>query len=137
MIYKVRAKFKKETDKLFRIMMKFVKRNVAISPVMEFIGVVLGVLFLIMGGKEVLSGQMTKGEFLLFIVAILSLLHPFRKIGKSVTMLQQAMAGFIRIFDFLSIKTSITEPQNPRHLNAINSNIVFKNIACGLCFFNK
>ncbi len=122
-------KFKKETWRFYQVMMKFVKRNSIISPLMELVGVACGIAFLLFGGREVLSGVMTKGEFILFIIAILSLLHPFRKIGKSYNMIQMASAAFKRIFELLDTKTSIIEVDNPKTLTKVKNKITFKDVS--------
>jgi ATP-binding cassette, subfamily B, bacterial MsbA len=122
------AKFKEETRKFLRMMLKFVKRDAIVSPLLELVGALGGILILLLGGREVLTGAITKGEFLLFLVAVLSLLHPFKKIGKSYNMLQQAIAGFTRIFEIFNVKTNIKEIANPKTLKEIKKVIKYENI---------
>jgi subfamily B ATP-binding cassette protein MsbA len=122
------SKFKKETSRFLHKMMKFIKRHAIVSPMMETIGAVGGILFILYGGKEVLAGTMTKGEFFVFIVAVLSLLHPFKKLGKSYNMIQQAFAGFERIFEIFNVKVTVKEKDNAKVLGSINKGIKYDNV---------
>jgi subfamily B ATP-binding cassette protein MsbA len=126
---KEQMRFSEETRRFYQMTMKFVKRRVAISPLMEVaVGMSLAI-FLVIGGKEVLAGEITVGQFVLFIVATLSLLQPFKRIGKAYTMIQQAMASADRVFAIFDQKSDIVECDSPVTKLSFQTNIVYQNVS--------
>ncbi len=122
-------KFTDETKRFYRMTLKIVKRHAVISPLMEVMVGVSIVFFLIVGGREVLSGGLTTGEFFLFIVVVGSLLQPFKRIGKAYGMIQQALASADRVFEIFKEQPRIREVAKPQPIVVFQSDIVFENIA--------
>ena len=126
---KEQRRFSEETRRFYQMTMKFVKRRVAISPLMEVaVGMSLAI-FLVIGGKEVLQGEITVGQFGLFIVATLSLLQPFKRIARAYALIQQAMASADRIFFLFDQKSDIVECESPVTEVSFQTNIVYQNVS--------
>ena len=96
-----RAKFRDTVAKLVRIGIKGKVYNLLSSPIMELIGAVGAGLVIWYGGREVIAGNRTPGEFFSFMTAMVMLYDPFKSISQANNTLQQALAGAERVFEIL------------------------------------
>jgi subfamily B ATP-binding cassette protein MsbA len=96
-----RDKFRDTVAKLVRIGIKGKVYNLLSSPIMELIGAVGAGLVIWYGGREVIAGNRTPGEFFSFMTAMVMLYDPFKSISQANNTLQQAMAGAERVFEIL------------------------------------
>jgi subfamily B ATP-binding cassette protein MsbA len=94
-------KFRDTVGKLVTIGIKGKIYNQLSSPIMELIGAVGAGLVIWYGGREVISGNRTPGEFFSFMTAMVMLYDPFKSISQANNTIQQAMAGAERVFDIL------------------------------------
>lgn len=95
------VKFQDTVAKLVRIGIKGKVYNLLSSPIMELIGAVGAGLVIWYGGREVIAGNRTPGEFFSFMTALVMLYDPFKSISQANNTLQQAMAGAERVFEIL------------------------------------
>lgn len=72
----------------------------------------LGVLFL--GGREIISGEKTVGEFMSFFTAMALMFEPVRRLGALSGQLQIATASLERLRQLFDISPSITSPAHPQ-----------------------
>ena len=96
-----RTKFRDTVAKLVRIGIKGKVYNLLSSPIMELIGAVGAGLVIWYGGREVIAGNRTPGEFFSFMTAMVMLYDPFKSISQANNTLQQALAGAERVFEIL------------------------------------
>lgn len=96
-----KEKFRDTVAKLVRIGIKGKVYNLLSSPIMELIGAVGAGLVIWYGGREVIAGNRTPGEFFSFMTALVMLYDPFKSISQANNTLQQAMAGAERVFEIL------------------------------------
>ena len=119
-------RFHDENWRFFKINMKNVYTNELVSPLMEIFGV-LGLAFVIyMGGKDVIDGKMTPGEFMSFFTAVGLSFQPVRRIGSIYGKIQDAVAATERIFSILDMTSEIKDG-NDELQDDIHS-INFKNV---------
>jgi len=75
---------------------------------------IAAVLFL--GGREVIAGRLTIGEFMLFITLLLQLVWPLEALGWIINLGQRAVASAGRSFAWLDGIEPLPEPAEPQHL---------------------
>ena len=68
------------------------------------------------GGRAVINGDITIGEFVLFETLLLQLVWPLEAIGWILDLAQRALASAGRSFGWLDGIEPLPEPENPRHL---------------------
>src|SRR5438045_11692 len=68
------------------------------------------------GGKRVIDGSLTYGEFALFIQLLLQLVWPLEALGWIVNLGQRALASAGRSFAWLENVATLPEPDEPRRL---------------------
>jgi ABC-type multidrug transport system fused ATPase/permease subunit len=71
---------------------------------------------LLFGGREVIAGQLTIGEFMLFITLLLQLVWPLEALGWIINLGQRAVASAGRSFAWLDGIEPLPEPAEPKPL---------------------
>ena len=100
-------KFAIENKKVFKYLVKQIKVNALINPVMEILGsIALGVVIYI-GGVEVIEGRMSVGAFFAFSAALFMLYTPIKKISKLYNRAQDAVVANERMNELLSLEAQI------------------------------
>ncbi|HTL69713.1 MAG TPA: ABC transporter ATP-binding protein, partial [Candidatus Eisenbacteria bacterium] len=124
-------RFRRQNEALYRTMMLSIGRMILVSPLTEFIGYIcLGVVLWI-GGKEVISTQMSPGAFIAFLAAFFSLLRPFKRLSRVHGILQHAQAAAERIFEILDTPQEVAEKEGARPLATIREEIRFEGVSFG------
>lgn len=105
-------RFAKENENVFRFIMKQVRTNALISPIMEILGsIAIGVVIFI-GGKEVIDGNMTVGAFFAFATALFMLYTPIKRLSTLYNKAQDAITANTRMHELLETKPTILSGTN-------------------------
>ena len=75
------------------------------SPLMEILGVLVIAAFLLYARQQILNQRMTAGLFVAFIIALIKLYDPVRRMSGINNSFQQAFGASGRIFEILSLDT--------------------------------
>ncbi len=94
-------KFAKENQSVFVYLLKQVKVNALISPVMEILGSIAIAIVIYIGATEILQGRMSSGEFVAFAAALFMLYTPIKRISKLYNQAQDAIVANQRMFELL------------------------------------
>jgi subfamily B ATP-binding cassette protein MsbA len=103
-------RFKRETKRYFRLVLRLKVLRAVSSPVTEILGAAIGVGILWYAGNQVLRSQMmTSEDFIRSLVIMFSILQPLKGLGGINNALQAGMAASERIFEMLDTKPVVTE----------------------------
>ena len=69
---------------------------------------------LLVGGRQVVNGSITLGEFVTFNTYLLMLMFPMRMLGIALGMAQRAVASGNRVFEILDREPQLPVPRDPR-----------------------
>ena len=111
----------------FRINMKAVYVGDIVAPLLEIIASAGIAAVMYIGGKEVIDGHMTPGEFTSFLTAVGLMLDPLRKVGAIYGKIQDAIAASERIFGVIDRRTEIDD--GTAELVEDIHTIAFKNVS--------
>ncbi|PIV63706.1 MAG: hypothetical protein COS11_06020, partial [bacterium (Candidatus Ratteibacteria) CG01_land_8_20_14_3_00_40_19] len=125
-----KAIFSQENEKFFRLMLKQIKRISLLSPITEFLGAGGGAFLIYFGGKEVLSGRLSTGVFLLFLVALFSIISPIKGIATANAQIQAGASALPRIFEILEEKNEVVEKAMAKELPGLKE-IEFSRLSFG------
>ena len=116
------AKFTAENAKFFKLNLKSVKVNEMVSPMMEIFGSVGVAAVVIIGGKEVIDGNLTMGSFFSFLTALFMLYTPIKRISGLYNKMQDAVVAAERTFELLDKEPQILSGDKPvpSEINLIN-----------------
>ncbi|WP_107696366.1 ABC transporter ATP-binding protein [Campylobacter concisus] len=99
------SRFIEENNKFFKLNLKTVKIEQLVSPLMETIGSIGVAAVIIIGGKDVIDGNINMGAFFSFLTALFMLYTPLKRIVNIYNKMQDAIAASERTF-FLMDKVS-------------------------------
>ena len=121
-------RFSKDLRDLFHLQMKMVQKTGGLSPLIHFI-VSLGIAGAIwLGSWLIVTHQITSGNFVSFIAALLMLYTPIKGIGNSFTAVQMSFLMMDQVFAQLSSVPSICNIENPIPLKGVHNKIEYKNV---------
>jgi ABC-type multidrug transport system fused ATPase/permease subunit len=113
----------------FRFWRKSMMYDALNVPISELNSAITGVVVLLIGGRLVLTNpEFSFGEFLAFMFAIFSMLHPVKTIAKSFSHIKKATVSLDRISYVLDLQNSITEIDNPKSITTLKNKIELKNV---------
>ena len=124
-----RKRFQDTLRSVFKLGIKMIQRTGMMSPLMHFI-VSLGIAAVIwMGSYLIVSQQITAGNFVSFISALIMLYNPIKSIGNNYNNVQMAFMAMERVFDKLEQVPAIRDRQNAEILNGVKSCIEYKDVS--------
>ena len=124
-----RKNFNRESERFFCLMLKQIKKVAILPPLTEFVGAGGGALLIYFGGKEVLAGRLSTGVFLLFLVALFSIISPIKGIASANARIQAGNAVLPRIFKILQEKNEVDEKEDAKDLDGIREKIEFSHLS--------
>ena len=103
-----------------------------ISAVTSFGGVVIGtigVVMMVVGGRAILAGTMTLGDFIMYIFFVGMLAAPLIQMSSIGTQLSEALAGLDRIREIKAMATEDDEDVSREPLDVLNGDVVFEDVS--------
>ena len=101
------------------------------SPILELFGVLLAAAFLLYAQRLMAVGAMTIGDFAAYIVAMLQMYDPLRKLSRIQNYFQQSFAAFARIHTLLDTHTEKRDVPHAVHLEPLRESIEFSDVCFG------
>ncbi len=121
-------KFADTLKNLFTLQIKMVQRTSWLSPMMHVI-VSIGIgLAIGYGSHLIVTKQITAGNFVSFITALIMLYTPVKDIGKNYNAVQLSFMAIERIFNILNSTPKILDKEGAVDLKNIEHNITFENV---------
>lgn len=121
-------KFQNILRNIFTLRIKMVQKTQWLSPMMHVI-VSVGIAAAIgYGSHLIMSGQITSGNFVSFITALILLYTPVKNIGNNLNAVQFSFFAIEKIFEVLDSVPEIRDCENPVILNREHKSIQFSNV---------
>jgi ATP-binding cassette subfamily B protein len=108
-----RARFARSAERVFTQSMDATRLRAFYNPLIGLLPQAGLALVLLVGGRAVINGSLTVGEFTAFYVYVLALLGPMRILGTSLGMAQRAIASGARLFEVLDREPRIVAAEHP------------------------
>ncbi len=101
-------KFEVKLKSYFRALMKNAVYSNLTTPLTEYLTVIVGVMIMWFGGREIFGGgSLAPEEFIGFLIIIFQLMTPIKDLSAVNNMIQESAAGAKRIFEILDTKPEI------------------------------
>jgi ATP-binding cassette subfamily B protein len=104
------ARFAAQVGRVFDQSMLTTRLRALYNPLIAFLPQLGLAAILFLGGREVIRGGLTAGDFTAFYGYLLMLLAPMRTLGVSLGLAQRATASGRRIFELLDREPRVTSP---------------------------
>jgi ATP-binding cassette subfamily B multidrug efflux pump len=112
-----------ETAHFRELSEEYLRRNLSLArvqglffPLLTTMGGLSAVVVLYVGGQQVMTGQVTVGEFVAFGVYLGMLVWPMIALGWAVNLVQRGAASMARINELFRERPTIASPANPSRL---------------------
>jgi len=109
--------------------MTTVNLNAAYFPFVEFLSSVATFALLLIGGAQVISGDIQVGVLVGFIAALNGFFDPIAQLSQVYTTYQSGMAALDKIFDLLDIQADLTDAPDAIDLPRIRGEIRFEDVS--------
>ena len=99
-------------------------------PMSEFLGTVLIIIVLWVGGILVLDRQILSGPtFIYYLVMLYSIINPLKDFSKASYNIPKGLASMERVDKILKAENTIREPQSPKHIRSFEHQIEFRHVS--------
>jgi subfamily B ATP-binding cassette protein MsbA len=123
-------RFRRAADKLLTANMRSVAVQSISSPLMDALGAIAIALLLFYGRQRILHGD-TAGSFLAFLIAVMALYDPVRKMPTYYNSFQQAVGASEEIFRFIDEQDVVRERRKALALKSFAGLIEFRDVRFG------
>ena len=129
---KMKERFKKINDKVYRLQNRIMRKHSLSSPLSEFLGILAFTFILVIGGYLILvkgDNTFTSSEFIAYLVVFTQILNPAKDLARTYNTIQKGMASLDRVNAILEEKMNVPEIENPVRINDFKEAIEFKNVS--------
>ncbi len=126
----------KEYEELDRMIVKMNKLSFSMaclhalqSPLMEFFGGIAMAATLGYGGYQIMQGNMSPGNFMVFLLAIVAAYKPMKNVAGLHMRMQMGVASMQRLFSMLDIEPTIKDAPDAKDLVVSKGRIEIQNVS--------
>lgn len=124
------ARFREESQRLFRDLFKIARMQRLSSPLTEQLSVLVGLFILWYGGRQVLMGdELPPQLFILFLFAVFSLGKPIKELSQVNNAIQEGLAAAERVFEVLDHPVEIVEKPDAIVLRDVRGDIELSGVS--------
>jgi len=116
-------RFRQQNHDYYKLRMKSIRNLILMGPITEIVGALCGIAIVLVLGKEVLKNHLSFGVFMLFFASILQVIRPIKRMANVQTIIQQALAANVRIYEVLETKPTVVEKTDALELGIIKEKI--------------
>ena len=121
-------RFREAATRLRRSNLKYVAQQAIGSPLIEFLGAVTIVLLVTYARTQIVQGRMSTGEFTSFVIALLMLYEPVKRLVGIHNIFQQALGASQKVFEYLDRAIGVAEKPDAKELKRFTRAITFEKI---------
>jgi ABC-type multidrug transport system fused ATPase/permease subunit len=121
--------FTRGAHRLFRNVAQSITGVSAITAFSTVIVGAIGVLMIVMGGRSILSGAMTLGDFIMYLLFVGLVAAPLVQIASIGTQVSEAFAGLDRIREIRSMATEGQEDEKKSGLDSLRGDVRFEHVS--------
>ena len=116
-------------DSVLKFTMRSTRARMMASPALEALaGIAVGVI-IFYGGNQAIGGNLTSGEFIGFITALMAVYQPLRAVANMGSLLQEGVAAGTRIFAIIDQRDDIIDKPDAFALQVTDAHIAFENVS--------
>ena len=122
----VQARFTTKAEAVRNGVLRQARVEAAFLPGLLFLPTISIAAVVLFGGRDVIGGTLTYGEFFLFYQLLLQMVWPLEALGWILSLAQRATASASRSFAWLQGIETIPEPDRPRSLPSGGLGVTFE-----------
>jgi subfamily B ATP-binding cassette protein MsbA len=122
-------RFRDRAQRLRRSNLRYVAQQALASPIIEFFGAVTIVGLLTYAREQIKTGEMTTGQFTSFVIALLMLYEPVKRLTGIHNIFQQALGASQKVFEYLESDQGIKDRPHAVKLTKFEKAIEFDSVS--------
>ena len=122
-------RFRTAARRLKTSMLRYVAQQAIASPLIEIFGALTIVGLLTYARTEIKAGAMTAGQFTSFVLALLFLYEPVKRLTGIHNIFQQALGASQKVFEYLDGEQHVTDKPNAAKLTRFHSAVSLTGVA--------
>lgn len=127
---KMNKRFDNINSKYRDNIMRVNTRQQLAHPMSEFLGTMMIIIVLWVGGILVLNNHTLTGpKFIYYLVMLYSIINPLKEFSKAGYNIPKGLASMERVDKILKAEIDIKEKENPTHIKSFEHQIEFKNVS--------
>ena len=133
---KMSGRFHGITDRMRRKLARVSTRQATAHPVSEFLGTVMLMIVLCVGGAMIIRGKsffggqfMDASQFIFFLVILYSVIEPIKELSRATYGIPKGLASMERINRILEAENPIRDPEQPLPLSQFTDRIRFEDVS--------
>ncbi|MBD3182717.1 ATP-binding cassette domain-containing protein [Candidatus Poribacteria bacterium] len=121
-------RFNTQNEEHFSSSMRAAKLSTIYFPIMGFATFAGGIIIRWFGGRDIITGNMTLGELMLFMSYMWMFYGPIKGLTRLNHMMQRAAAAAERVFEILDAQPEVDDKKDAIELPTIKGDVEFKNV---------
>jgi len=122
------GRFNRENENNFNAQMKAAQLSATLTPVVEFLAAIAVTIIIWYGGREVVSGNLTSGSLIAFLVYAVNISNPVKRLGNVYGNIQRAVAAAERVFEVLDTSPEIQDAPDAIELPSVQGRVTFDRV---------
>ncbi len=124
-------RFRTAAQKLKTTSLKYVAQQAIASPLIEFFGALTIVGLLTYARLQIKANEMTTGEFTSFVIALLMLYEPVKRLTGIHNIFEQALGASQKVFEYLDREQGIRDKPGAVRMGRFHKAIEFDQVSFG------
>ena len=124
-------RFRGSVGRVFDQSMDATRLRAFYNPFIGFLPNLGLAVILLVGGRQVVNGSLSLGDFTAFYAYLLLLIAPMRQLGIALGLAQRATASGARLFELLDREPRLVPPAHPRPLPAGAGRVELRDVTFG------
>jgi subfamily B ATP-binding cassette protein MsbA len=116
-------RFRKASERLKNSSLRYVAMQSMASPIIEFFGAITIVGLVSYARVQIKQGEMTMGEFTSFVIALLMLYEPVKRLTGIHNIFQQALGASQKVFEYLDQAEVVRDRPDAVPLNTLADSV--------------
>jgi len=121
-------RFNRENYFNFRAQMKAAQIMATLTPTIEFLAAIGVTIIIWYGGREVISGSLTSGSLIAFLIYVVNISNPIKRLSRVYGNIQRALAAADRVFSVLDTPSEIEDLSGAVELPPVQGQVAFENV---------
>ena len=122
-------RFRDAAARLLKTNARYVLQQGLSSPIIDFCAAAIIVGLLTYARIRIKNNELTAGNFTSFIIAMIMLLEPLKRLVGIYNIFQQALGASQKVFEYLDHRESIADAPDAKPLAGFSQSIVFDDVA--------
>ncbi|MBI2679704.1 MAG: ATP-binding cassette domain-containing protein [Candidatus Solibacter usitatus] len=119
------GRFQQAAHKLLRSNLRYVLQQALASPLIEMFGAITIVILLIYARTQIKAGTLTAGDFTSFVIALLMMYEPVKRLTGIHNIFQQAIGASQKVFEYLDHAEELRDKPGAAKLARFENSIQF------------